>query len=92
MQTGVHTGVQTGVQSRAGGTAGQGGAAAVLHTVQVYMRLWCRTATWKVRPPKASLSVEKSRVSCCRLVGASHWDASHWDVAPIKRQRENLQW
>ena len=62
----------------------------MLHTVQVYMRLWCRTATWKVRPPKASLSVEKSRVSCCRLVGASHWDASHWDVAPIKRRREKL--
>ena len=39
-----------------------------LRTVQVYMRLFhVRTATWPVRPPKASLSVEMSRGSCCRL-------------------------
>ena len=39
-----------------------------LRTVQVYMRLFhVRTATWPVRPPKASLSVEMSRGSCFRL-------------------------
>ena len=64
-----------------------------LRTVQVYMRLFhVRTATWPVRPPKASLSVEMSRGSCCRLwwlVLASppiQWWLTRCPVDPMRRQ------